>query len=177
MFYLLPVENARRQFLRQSWNGDFILRNFFIQQVLSPGKVHLLKKTLAPKRRVSTFLLLHVFSPIHLNLNLNACLILIEIQDQQRPPDRLQQQEIVPIAEKIPRTWKKLAYLTKLFQSHEIDDITYSRVGEDESQKACTLLTRYMERGGTRQKLAHALEKLKMSSLAQDVLSGYYISD
>ena len=108
---------------------------------------------------------------------LNACLILIGNQDEQRPPDRLQQQETVPIAEKIPRTWKKLAVLTKLFQSHEIDDIAYSRVGEDESQKACTLLTRYVERGGTRQKLADALEKLQMSSLAQDVLSGYFISD
>ena len=108
---------------------------------------------------------------------MNACLILIEIQDQQWPPDRLQQQQIVPIAEKIPRTWKKLAYITKLFQSHEVDDIAYSCVGEDESQKACALLTRYVERGGTRQKLGDALEKLQMSSLAQDVLSGYFISD
>ena len=108
---------------------------------------------------------------------MNAYLILIEILDQQWPRDRLQQQQIVPIAEKILWTWKKLAYLTKLFQSREIDDIAYSRVGEDESQKACTLLTRYVERGGTRQKLADALEKLQMSSLAQDVLSGYFIID
>ena len=107
---------------------------------------------------------------------LNACLILIEIQDQQRPLDRLQQ-EIVPIAEKIPRTWKKLAYLTKLFQGHEIDDTAYSRVGEDESKNACRMFTRYIERGGTRQKLSDALGKLQMSSLAQDVLSGYFISD
>ena len=79
---------------------------------------------------------------------MNTFLILIEIQDQQRPLDRLQQQEIVPIAEKIPRIWKKLAYLTKLFESHEIDDTAYSRVGEDESQNACRMLNRYMVRRG-----------------------------
>ena len=56
-------------------------------------------------------------------------------------------------------------------------DFAYSRVGEDESQKVCTLLSRYVERGVTRKKLADALEKLKMSPLAQDVLSGYFISD
>ena len=64
-----------------------------------------------------------------------------------------------------------------MFQSHEIDDTAYSRVGEDESQNACRMLTWYIERGGTRQKLADALEKIKMSFLAQDVLSGYFISD
>ena len=108
---------------------------------------------------------------------MNAFLILIVIQDQQRPLDRLQQQEIVPIAEKIPRIWKKLAYLTKLFESHEIDDTAYSRVGEDESQNACRMLTRYMERRGTRQKLSDAFGELQMSSLAQDVSFGYFISD
>ena len=110
-------------------------------------------------------------------IQLNFLLDLIERKKNQRPPDCLQQDEIVPIAEKIPRTWNKLANLTKLFQSHEIDDIGYSRVGEDESQKACTMLTRYIEREGKRQKLADALEKLTMFSLAKDVLSGYFISD
>ena len=100
-----------------------------------------------------------------------------ERQEKQKPPDRLQQEEIVPIAQRLPRTWKELAILTKQFEPHEIDDIIYSRYGEGESHKALTMLTRYIERGGTRQKLTDALEKLKMSVLAEDVLSGYFISD
>ena len=101
---------------------------------------------------------------------------MIEPQEQS-PPDRLQQKEIVPIAREIPRIWEELAYLTELFEAGEIENIIYSRCGEDESHKARTMLTRYMERGGTRQKLADALEKLKMSVLAQRVLSGYFIND
>ena len=102
---------------------------------------------------------------------------MIWCQEKQRPPDRLQQEEIVPIARSIPRIWKEVASLTKLFETGEIEDIIYSRCGEDESHKARTMLTRYIERGGTRQKLADALEKLKMSSLAKDVFSGSFISD
>ena len=102
---------------------------------------------------------------------------MIELQEKQRPPDRLQQEEIVPIARRIPRIWKDVASLIKLFDIGEIEDIIYSRVGEDESHKARTLLTRYIERGGTRKKLADALEKLKMSSLAKDVSFGSFISD
>ena len=103
-------------------------------------------------------------------------MILIERQEKQRPPDRLQQ-EIVPIAREIPRIWKELANLTELFGTGEIDNIIYSRCGEDESHKARTMLTRYIEREGTRHKLADALQKLEMFSLAKDVLSGTFISD
>ena len=108
---------------------------------------------------------------------MNACLILIENQDKQRPPDRLQPQEIVPIAQRISGKWQELAILTKLFELHEIDDIACSPRDENESRKAFNMLKKYIERGGTRQKLVDALEKLKMSSLAKDVLSGYFISD
>ena len=102
---------------------------------------------------------------------------MIERQEKLRPPDRLQQEEIVPIARGVPRIWKELANLTELFETGEIEDIIYSRCGEDESHKARTMLTRYIERGGTRQKLADALDKLKMSSLARDVLFGSFISN
>ena len=37
------------------------------------------------------------------------------------------------------------------------------------------MLTRYMERGGTRQRLAGALEELQLTALSQDVRSGYFI--
>ena len=102
---------------------------------------------------------------------------MIERQVKQSPPDRLQLEEIVPIARRIPRIWKEVASLIKLFETGEIEDIIYSRCGEDESHKARTMLTRYIERGGTRKKLADALEKLKMSSLAEDVLFGSFISN
>ena len=104
-------------------------------------------------------------------------MILIERQEKQRPPDRLQREEIVPIAQRIPRTWEVLAILTKFFAIGEIDDILYHRIGEDESHKTLSMLTRYFERGGTRQMLADALKRLKMISLAEDVLSGSFISD
>ena len=59
--HALCTKNAH--LLCQSWKGGFNLRNFFIQQVLTPGKVYLLKVTLASNKQVSMFLLLHVFSP------------------------------------------------------------------------------------------------------------------
>ena len=108
---------------------------------------------------------------------MNACLILIKNQDKQRQPDRLQPQEIVPIAQRIPGQWQELAILTKLFQPHEIEDIARSWGNENESLKAFNMLAKYIEREATRQKLADALEKLKMSSLAQDVLFRHFISD
>ena len=77
---------------------------------------------------------------------------------------------------RIPRVWKKVAYLTKLFQSHQIADIVYSSASEDETSKALTMLRRYMERGGTRQKLAGALENLGLIPLSQDVRSRYFIN-
>ena len=102
---------------------------------------------------------------------------MIERQEKQRPSDHLQQDEVVPVARTIPRIWKEVANLTKLFETYEIEDIIYSRCGEDESHKARRMLSRYIESEGTRQKLADALEKLKMSSLAKNVLSGSFISD
>ena len=102
---------------------------------------------------------------------------MIERQVKQRLPDRLQEEEIVQIAQRIPRIWKEVANLTKLFEAHEIDNITYGGGGEDESHKVRTMLNRYTEKGGTRQTLVHALEKLKMSSLSKDVLFGSFIRD
>ena len=99
------------------------------------------------------------------------------IEREERPPNLLQLEEVVLIAQRIPRTWKELASLTKLFETHEIDDINCSMFNENESQKAFNMLTRYTEREGTRQKLADAFKKLKMFALAQDVLSGSFISD
>ena len=102
---------------------------------------------------------------------------MIEREEEQRPPNLLQLEEVVLIAQRIPRTWKELASLTKLFETYEIDNIDCSRFNGDESQKAFNMLTRYIERKGTRQKLADALKKLKMFALAQDVFSGSFISD
>ena len=104
-------------------------------------------------------------------------MILIERQEKQRPPDHLQQEEIVAIAQRIPRIWKGVANLIKLFETYEIDDIIYSGGSADESHKARTMLARYIERGGTRKKLADALEELKMFPLAKDVSSGSFIRD
>ena len=85
-------------------------------------------------------------------------------------------EEIVVIARRIPRVWREVASLARLFETYEIDDIMHSRVDLDESTKALTMLTRYMEWGGTRQKLAGALEKLGLTSLSEDVLSGSFIN-
>ena len=108
---------------------------------------------------------------------MNACLILIENQDKQRLPDPIQAHEIFPTAERIPSKWHELASLTKLFEPHEIADIACCRSNENESRKAFNMLNNYIERGSTREKLADALEKLKISTLAQDVLYRYFISD
>ena len=102
-------------------------------------------------------------------------MIFIECGGKQRPPDQLQPEEIAPIAQRIPKTWEMVALLAKQFETYEIDNLVRSRSNEDESQKALNMLTKYIEREGTRQKLADALEKLKMSSLAHDVLSGFFI--
>ena len=75
-------------------------------------------------------------------------------------------EEIVQIARIIRKVWKDVALLTSLFETHEIDEISYSRVGKDET---------HMEREGTRERLAGALEKLGLTSLFQDVRSGYFI--
>ena len=85
--------------------------------------------------------------------------------------------EIVEIAQRISNKWLELAYLTKTFESHEIDDISSSRCGEDESRKALRMLTKYNDRGVTRQKLANALKKLGMLTLSENVISGCFISD
>ena len=106
-----------------------------------------------------------------------SCLILIELEGKQTPPDRLQMAEIAELAERISNKWVKLAYLTNKFESHEINNIKFSRCGEDESSKALDMLTKYSERGGTRQKLANKLKKLGMTSLSQDVINGCFIDD
>ena len=84
-------------------------------------------------------------------------------------------EEIVPIAGQIPHVWKEVAYLTKQFETYEIEDLRFSRVNEDKTHKARTMLIRYIEQAGTGQRLAKAIEKIKLVSLSQDVLSGYFI--
>ena len=85
-------------------------------------------------------------------------------------------EEIVEIARGIQRVWREVAYLTTLFETHEIEDLSNSKVNEGRTDKAHTMLTRYMERGGTRQRLAGALEKLRLNPLSQEVRSGYFIN-
>ena len=82
---------------------------------------------------------------------------------------------IVQIARQIPRVWKEVAYLTKLFETHKIVDLIIARVYEDKTDKALIIFTRYMKRQGTRQRLAVALEEVKLVSPSQNVLSGYFI--
>ena len=93
---------------------------------------------------------------------------------RQEPPIPLQMHEVVQIAQRISRKWKEIAYLTKLFEDYEVENIISSRVGEDEISKALTMLTRYKERGGSRNLLADALNEVKLQSLSQKVLSGYF---
>ena len=85
-------------------------------------------------------------------------------------------EEIVKISRMIQGIWKRVALLTNLFETYEIDEINISRVNEEETRKAVTMLTRYMEREGTRQRLAGALEKFALIPLSQDVRSGYFIN-
>ena len=104
-------------------------------------------------------------------------MILIELEGKHTPPDRLQMEEIAEIAERISNRWVELAYRLNKFETHEIDNISFSRIGEDESRKALYMLTKYYERGGTRQKLAHKLKKIGMASLSQNVINGCFIDD
>ena len=84
-------------------------------------------------------------------------------------------QEIVQIARRIPRVWTQVALLTSLFETYEIDEIRSSTVNEDGTGKAIMMLTHYVNRKGTRQRLAGALEKLRLTLLSQNVRSGSFI--
>ena len=97
--------------------------------------------------------------------------ILTELQRRQEPPYRLQIDEITPIVQRIARKRKEVAYLTKLFATYEVEDIICSRINEDETAKALTILTCYMEGNGNRNLLADALNKVNLHSLSQKVLS------
>ena len=83
--------------------------------------------------------------------------ILTELQRRQEPPDRLQIDEITQLVRRIAWKWKEVAYLTKLFAAYEVEDIICSRVSEDETVKALTMVTCYMESNGNRNLLADAL--------------------
>ena len=98
-----------------------------------------------------------------------------EYHGRQEPPTLLQMHEIVQIAQRICRKWKEIAFLTKRFEDYEVENISCSRVGEDETSKALTMLTRYTEKGGSRDVLAAALNKANLQPLSQKVLSGYFV--
>ena len=85
--------------------------------------------------------------------------------------------KIVDIAQRSSNKWLELTYLTKKFESHDIDHISSSRCGEDERRKDLRMLTKYNDRGGTRQKLPNALKKLGMLTLCENVFSGCFIRD
>ena len=85
--------------------------------------------------------------------------------------------EIVEIAMRIGHKWKDVALLTKQFEIHEINDIDYSRVNDDETSKARKMLTKYNERLGTRQQLVKALSRTKLSDLAKKVETRYFVED
>ena len=84
-------------------------------------------------------------------------------------------EEIVEIATRIRKVWWEIACLTKLFEEQEINEISNSRVNEEETRKALTMLTRYMEREGTRKRLAEALDMAGLVSLSLRVRSGFFI--
>ena len=84
-------------------------------------------------------------------------------------------EETVELARSIARVWKEVALRTSRFKTYEIDIISRSRVDEDETAKALTMLKRYVERGGTRLKLAEVLNKLGFVSLSPKILLGYFI--
>ena len=84
--------------------------------------------------------------------------ILTELQRRQEPPDRLQFDKITQLVQRIAWKWKEVAYLTKLFATYEVEDIICSRVSEDETAKALTMLICYMESKGNRNLLADALD-------------------
>ena len=93
--------------------------------------------------------------------------ILIELLDE----------EIGGIAKRIGRKWQGVALRTKKFQRHEIEDMFYSRVSQDESSKAEEMLSRYKEMGGTRENLVLVLNRMKLCDVAKKVESGYFIDN
>ena len=93
--------------------------------------------------------------------------ILIELLDE----------EIGGIAKRIGRNWKGVALRTKKFQPHEIDNIFYSRVNQDESSKAEEMLLHYKEMDGTRENLVRVLNRLKLCDVAKKVASGYFVDN
>lgn len=101
---------------------------------------------------------------------------MLELDGKQGPPNHLKPEEIVRIAQRIAKKWKMLACLTSQFETYEIDNLVSSGSNEDEIDKAFNMLSRYVERGGTRQKLVDALKELQITLLAQKVLSGSFIN-
>ena len=85
--------------------------------------------------------------------------------------------EIGGIAKRIGHNWKQVALRTNQFQSHEIEDIFYSRVNQDETSKALDMLIRYQKMCGTRENLVRALNRLKLYDVAKKVETGYFVDN
>ena len=72
--------------------------------------------------------------------------ILVGLQGKQELPNHSQIDKTYQKAQRIDRKWVEVAYLTKLFATYEVEDTICSRVGENETVKTLTIVTRYMER-------------------------------
>ena len=86
-------------------------------------------------------------------------------------------EEIGGIANRIGDNWKQVALRTKQFQSHQINNIFYSRVNQDETSKALDMLIHYQMMGGTRENLVLALNRLDLYDVAEKVGSGYFVDN
>ena len=103
------------------------------------------------------------------------CFFLL-VEQELRPPLSLQNEELPRIAQRIPRIWQEVALLTKKFEPHDIENISSSRVDEDQTSKALTMLLRFKERQGGRKMLANALKDFNIN-LSEQVLSGHFIDN
>ena len=101
--------------------------------------------------------------------------LLVE-QKEVRSSLPLQNEELPRIAKRIPGIWKEVALLTKKFEPHDIENISSSRVDEDQTSKALTMLLRFKERQGGRKMLANALKDFNIN-LSEQVLSGHFIDN
>ena len=72
--------------------------------------------------------------------------ILAGLQGREELPNRSQIDKTYQITQRMDRKWKEVAYLTKLFATYEVEDTICSRVGENETAKTLTIVTRYMEK-------------------------------
>ena len=111
--------------------------------------------------------------PIKRCPSLNCFVFIFVGKQQQGPPADLQAKELPGIAKEIANIWKEVALRTGKFDQNEVTNIKISRLGEDESSKALTMLMWYNERDGTRATLAKAIGKDK-DKVSKKVLEGYF---